>query len=83
MQGSSKMDPQDDRQWLGLDWGQRGGLQGRECCIWVQLQRQLRARSLLPAEAIRRLESLNFAWEPQVAHHAAFYTCELCLYIVV
>ena len=50
----------------GLDWGQWGGIRGRECCIWAQLQRHLRASNLLPAEAIRRLETLNFVWEIQV-----------------
>ncbi len=52
--------------WVGLDWGERGGRAARELALWVQLQREFRRRTLLTSEAVRRLEAINFRWEPEV-----------------
>lgn len=54
--------------WLGFDWGRRGGLQARELALWVQLQREFRRRNLLGTDAIKRLEAIGFNWEPEVSH---------------
>jgi hypothetical protein len=50
----------------GLDWGLWGGLMGRECCIWAQLQRDLRACNLMPEEAVSRMDTLKFVWDVKV-----------------
>ncbi len=57
-----------DFNWLGFDWGRRGGLQARELALWVQLQREFRRRNLLGTDAIKRLEAIGFNWEPEVSH---------------
>ena len=54
--------------WLGLDWGEAGGLGAREVALWVALQREFRRRSVLPAEAVRRLTLLGLEWAPQARH---------------
>ena len=54
--------------WLGFDWGRKGGLQARELALWVQLQREFRRRNLLGTDAIKRLEAINFIWEPEVSN---------------
>ncbi|DBA84918.1 TPA: hypothetical protein ACH3X1_005930 [Trebouxia sp. C0004] len=51
--------------WLGFDWGRRGGLQARELALWVQLQREFRRRNLLGTDAIKRLEAIGFNWVPE------------------
>ena len=50
-----------------MEWGAVGGPAAREAALWVQLQREFRNRNLLPVQAIRRLDALDFPWEPQVA----------------
>jgi hypothetical protein len=52
--------------WVGMEWGSFGGPAAREVCLWVQLQREFRRRSLLPAVAVRRLDAIGFQWETQV-----------------
>lgn len=52
--------------WVGLQWGPRGGRAARDLALWMQLQREFRSRSLLLNEAIRRLDAISFRWEPEV-----------------
>lgn len=54
--------------WLGMDWGTRGGLKARQLALWLQLQREFWHRGLLSPDACRRLEALGVVWEPQVKH---------------
>ena len=61
--------------WACMEWGAAGGPAAREAALWVQLQREFRKRSLLPTQAIRRLDALGFPWEPQVALPLAFPCC--------
>lgn len=66
--------------WLGFDWGRKGGLQARELALWVQLQREFRRRNLLGTDAVKRLETIGFNWEPEVnprACHPFFANCTL------
>ena len=53
--------------WLGIDWGRRGGLQARELALWVQLQREFQRRSLLSSDAVRRLDAIGFTWKVMVS----------------
>ena len=43
-----------------------GGPAAREAALWVQLQREFKRRNLLPLVAVRRLDALDFQWEPKV-----------------
>jgi hypothetical protein len=52
--------------WLGADWGARGGITARELALWTTLQREYRARGLLPGEALSRFEALGMQWEATV-----------------
>lgn len=52
--------------WVCMEWGTVGGPAAREAALWVQLQREFCKRNLLPAQAIKRLDALNFQWEPKV-----------------
>ena len=63
--------------WLGFDWGRRGGLQARELALWVQLQREFRRRNLLDTDAIKRLETIGFKWEPEVSYF--MHICTQCI----
>ncbi len=67
----------EDFNWLGFDWGRRGGLQARELALWVQLQREFRRRNLLGTDAIKRLEAIGFNWEPEVGGSVSLFllTC--------
>ena len=49
--------------WLGGDWGARGGITARELALWTTLQREYRARGLLPGEALSRFEAIGVQWE--------------------
>lgn len=55
-----------------MEWGAVGGPAAREAALWVQLQREFRNRNLLPVQAIRRLDALDFPWEPQVTLPSPF-----------
>ncbi|DBB12200.1 TPA: hypothetical protein ACH3X3_006306 [Trebouxia sp. C0006] len=72
--------------WLGYDWGRRGGLQARELALWVQLQREFRRRNLLGTDAIKRLEAIGFNWEPEqqgkLWQHTWMHQLGKLLYIV-
>ena len=59
--------------WLGFDWGRNGGLQARELALWVQLQREFRRRNLLGTDAVKRLETIGFNWEPEVKSLFCFW----------
>jgi hypothetical protein len=52
--------------WLGADWGARGGLTARELALWATLQREYRARGLLPGEALTRFEAIGVQWDAPV-----------------
>ncbi|KAL4447914.1 hypothetical protein ABPG75_005133 [Micractinium tetrahymenae] len=49
--------------WLGVDWGARGGITARELALWTTLQREYRARGLLPGEALSRFEAIGLQWD--------------------
>ncbi|CAK0786054.1 hypothetical protein CVIRNUC_009267 [Coccomyxa viridis] len=59
------VDPEAAQDWGCMEWGAVGGPAAREAALWVQLQREFRNRNLLPVQAIRRLDALDFPWEPQ------------------
>lgn len=52
-----------------MEWGAVGGPAAREAALWVQLQREFKRRNLLPLVAVRRLDALDFQWEPKVRLH--------------
>ena len=68
------VDPEAAQDWGCMEWGAVGGPAAREAALWVQLQREFRNRNLLPLQAIRRLDALDFPWEPQVTLPSQF-TC--------
>ena len=69
------IDDEGAQDWACMEWGAVGGPAAREAALWVQLQREFRKRSLLPTQAIRRLDALGFPWEPQVALPLPFPCC--------
>jgi len=56
--------------WLGADWGARGGITARELALWTTLQREYRARGLLPGEALSRFEAIGVQWDSTVVSGA-------------
>lgn len=57
--------------WVGIDWGERGGITARELALWMALQREFRRRQLLPGEAIQRFEALQVEWDSPRESQAA------------
>lgn len=57
--------------WLGIDWGARGGITARELALWTTLQREYRARGLLPGEALSRFDAIGVQWDSAQASGAA------------
>lgn len=57
--------------WLGIDWGARGGITARELALWTTLQREYRARGLLPGEALSRFDAIGVQWDSLQASGAA------------
>jgi hypothetical protein len=56
--------------WVGIDWGERGGVTAREVALWMTLQKEFRRRQLLPDEAEQRFEAIGVQWEPAPEHAA-------------
>lgn len=54
------------RRRCGADWGPQGGRTARELALWLQMQREMRARGLMLLEAEKRLSTIGVAWSPQV-----------------
>ncbi|GMH35055.1 hypothetical protein BSKO_02923 [Bryopsis sp. KO-2023] len=48
--------------WNGIDWIKQGGYRAGQLATWVQLQRELLRRELLPNDAKQRLDALGFQW---------------------
>ena len=65
----------EEARWRCLEWGLRGGPQAREVALWVQLQREIRRRGLLPVEAVARLSTLGFQWATQARPFAIEISC--------
>lgn len=64
--------------WVGLEWGPQGGLRAREVVLWAQLQREFRTRGLLPEQAVRRLDTIGFCWDPQASTQNSCLQIRLC-----
>ena len=60
------IEPEAADDWVCMEWGEVGGPAAREAALWVQLQREFKRRNLLPLVAVRRLDALDFQWEPKV-----------------
>ena len=56
--------------WLGADWGARGGITARELALWITLQREYRARGLLPADALTRFDAIGVQWDQSLVSRA-------------
>ena len=60
------IEPEAADDWMCMEWGTVGGPAAREAVLWVQLQREFKRRNLLPLVAVKRLDALDFQWEPKV-----------------
>lgn len=47
--------------------------------MWVQLQRELRAKGMLSMDAVRRLDNLGFPWRPIVRHQPLYRQLSLLI----
>jgi hypothetical protein len=68
--------------WLGSDWGARGGITARELALWTTLQREYRARGLLPAEALSRFDAIGMLWDAPVSGAGVLSSADCCAKLV-